>query len=48
MMDIIIVDYYLEDIVEMLSFVPPPNDRKRKRDKEETVLPDDDAEKDVC
>ena len=48
MMDIIIVDYYLEDIVEMLSFVPPPNDRKRKRDKEETILPDDDAEKDVC
>ena len=32
----------------MLSFVPPLNDRKRKRDKEETVLPDDDAEKDVC
>lgn len=30
----------------MLNFVPPPNDRKRKRDKEETVI-EDDGEKEV-
>lgn len=30
----------------MLNFVPPPNDRKRKRDKEETAI-EDDGEKEV-
>ncbi|XP_067933886.1 ATP-dependent RNA helicase A protein-like isoform X2 [Watersipora subatra] len=38
-------EYYLEDVVEMLDFVPTPSDRKRKKDKDDTILPDEDAEK---
>lgn len=28
-------EYYLEDCIQMLNFIPPPNDRKKKRDRDE-------------
>ena len=31
-------DYFLEDIVQMLNFIPPPSDRKRKRDKDDDTV----------
>ena len=40
-------DYFLEDIVQMLNFTPPPSDRKRKRDKDDDAVGADD-EKEVC
>jgi ATP-dependent RNA helicase A len=30
-----ILEYYLEDCIQMLNFIPPPNDRKKKRDRDE-------------
>ena len=47
-------DYFLEDIVQILDFTPPPSDRKRKggRDDEEGVLQGENDEegdmKEVC
>ena len=29
------LEYYLEDCIQMLNFIPPPNDRKKKRDRDE-------------
>lgn len=31
----------------MLNFVPPPNDRKKRKERDDVVLPDEDAEKEV-
>ena len=28
-------EYYLEDCIQLLNFVPPPNDRKKKRDRDD-------------
>ncbi|XP_048744664.2 ATP-dependent RNA helicase A-like isoform X1 [Ostrea edulis] len=28
-------EYYLEDCIQMVGFIPPPSDKKRKKDKEE-------------
>jgi len=43
-----ILDYFLEDTVQMLDFFPPPSDKKR-RDEEEVVgeADDDKASKEV-
>jgi hypothetical protein len=30
-----ISDYFLEDCIQMLNFIPPPNDRKKRKDKDE-------------
>lgn len=31
-------EYYLEDVIEMLGFVPPLSDKKKKRDKDDTEV----------
>ena len=35
---IFVIEYYLEDIIEMLSFVPPLSEKKKRRDKDDTVV----------
>jgi len=37
----------LEDVVEMLHFVPPLAEKKKRKDRDEGV-PDEDVEKEVC
>ena len=32
-----LLEYYLEDVIEMLGFVPPLSERKKRRDKDDTV-----------
>ncbi|ESO96009.1 hypothetical protein LOTGIDRAFT_116243 [Lottia gigantea] len=41
-------DYFLEDCVQMLNFVPPPPDRKRKRGGESADGPADDEKEENC
>ena len=43
------LDYFLEDIVQMLDFTPPPSEKKRKggRDDDETVDTEDKDDKEV-
>jgi len=43
------LDYFLEDIVQMLDFTPPPSDKKRKggRDDDEAVDTEDKDDKEV-
>lgn len=41
---ICIVEYYLEDCIQMLNFIPPPNDRKKKKDKDELDAEEGDQE----
>lgn len=31
------LEYYLEDVIEMLGFVPPLSEKKKRRDKDDTV-----------
>ena len=38
------LDYFLEDVVEMLDFVPPPSDKKKRK---EDIVVDEDGEKEV-
>ncbi len=33
-----LLEYYLEDVIEMLGFVPPLSDKKKKRDKDDTEV----------
>lgn len=35
-------EYYLEDCVQMLKFIPPPNDSRKKNSRED--VPDDDEQ----
>ncbi|XP_071152767.1 ATP-dependent RNA helicase A-like isoform X1 [Mytilus edulis] len=37
-------EYYLEDCIQMLNFIPPPNDRKKKKDKDELDAEEGDQE----
>ena len=41
------IEYYLEDVVELLDFVPSPSEKKRKKEKEETQFAEEDAAKEV-
>jgi len=43
------LDYFLEDIVQMLDFTPPPSDKKRRggRDDDEAVDTEDKDDKEV-
>ncbi|XP_021355773.1 ATP-dependent RNA helicase A-like protein [Mizuhopecten yessoensis] len=36
-------EYYLEDCIQMLNFIPPPSDKRKKRDKDE-ILDDGEQE----
>ncbi|XP_069122246.1 ATP-dependent RNA helicase A protein-like [Argopecten irradians] len=36
-------EYYLEDCIQMLNFIPPPSDKRKKRDKDE-ILDDGEPE----
>ena len=31
----VFTEYYLEDCIQMLGFIPPPSDKKKKKDKDE-------------
>jgi len=44
-----VLDYFLEDIVQMLDFTPPPSDRKRRggRDDDDAPETEDKDEKQV-
>lgn len=42
MHSLIHTEYFLEDAIEMLHFLPPPQDRKKKR-KEEDIPEDEDV-----
>nr|KAG5703072.1 hypothetical protein BaRGS_016233 [Batillaria attramentaria]KAG5706592.1 hypothetical protein BaRGS_005662 [Batillaria attramentaria] len=39
-------EYYLEDCVQMLNFIPPPNDRRKKNSRDD--VPDEDDQEDNC
>jgi len=43
------LDYFLEDIVQMLDFTPPPSDKKRRggRDDDDAVDTEDKDDKQV-
>lgn len=34
-MKLSITEYYLEDCIQMLGFIPPPSDKKKKKDRDE-------------
>lgn len=34
-MEFSITEYYLEDCIQMLGFIPPPSDKKKKKDRDE-------------
>lgn len=33
-MEIIIIDYFLEDVIQMIRFLPPANEAKKRRDRD--------------
>ncbi|XP_033728682.1 ATP-dependent RNA helicase A-like isoform X2 [Pecten maximus] len=39
-------EYYLEDCIQMLNFIPPPSDKRKKRDKDEIL--DDGEQEENC
>ncbi|XP_028409154.1 ATP-dependent RNA helicase A-like [Dendronephthya gigantea] len=41
-------EYYLEDVIEMLGFVPPLSDKKKKREKDDTEVEEEDNCNMIC